>query len=212
MLLCFVATGRIHKVLPGCHIIEAAGADLSGNTVVIKLSNSRDKVPVLPEQLWQCDSVGQEFAEVWSWPVVGGKLAGPWIGANLGYVGSPPRQEGTAARTAKRKLAIGPFEPHTSRSQLVDVRRLDARVAIAPQIAIQIVCNKEQHVPLRRLGLPVETAASRRKKQVTRRRVCSGITTLIPLKSFSSSSSCSSSTNGEYRSDDELQESRYWRP
>ena len=48
-------------------------------------------------------------------------------------------------------------------------------------------------------ALPVETVASRRTKQVMRRKVCCDITTLIPLESFSSSS-CSSSTHREYDS------------
>jgi hypothetical protein len=79
VFLCLVTTGRIHKIFPRLHIIQSAGANLSGNTVVVQLSNPRYKVALLPEQLRQGDSVRQELSEVRRWPVVGGKLPSSWI-------------------------------------------------------------------------------------------------------------------------------------
>ena len=102
-------------------IVEAAGADVAGIAVVVHLADPRAVIAVVLEQLRQGDGIGQKFSEVRRRFVVRGKLSRPWIGTNLGHVGSASRQEGTATWTAEWELAVRPFEQNTPRSQLVNV-------------------------------------------------------------------------------------------
>jgi hypothetical protein len=48
-------------------------------------------------------------------------------------------------------LAIGPFEFHAPRRELVDVWTFHDRITVATEIAIQIVRNEKKHVPFRLL-------------------------------------------------------------
>ena len=136
-LVIHVAALGIEDRVPAGGIIQAVGADLLGNAVVVELADPLDLKARVTKRLRQRDGVGDRLAKV------------PGVVANGGRGGPPAGEQARAAGVAERKLAVGPLEPHASGRQPIDARRLCRLVAIRPQRTAQVVADHEQDVSRR---------------------------------------------------------------
>ena len=112
----------------------AVGADRVGHVVVIELADPADEVAGLAKRLRHADLRGNRLPE--DLPV----------GQDARAVGIESGEHRIAARPAQRERAVRAIEAHAAGRQLVDVRRLGQRVAVAAEQVVEIVGDQEQHV------------------------------------------------------------------
>ena len=132
--LVFVDPARIDEDIPRRRIVQPAGADLSGISVVIDLADARREVSVALEHLRQREHIGQYR------PEIGLQLV------NARGIGPKTRQQRNPARTAQRKLVVGAIESHTARGQPIEVRRLHHRMTVDPHVVVEIVGHDDENV------------------------------------------------------------------
>ena len=68
------------------------------------------------------------------------------VAMDQGLIGIQASHERSTAWPAQRILTIGMFKTQTALGQPIDIRRLNLRMAIAGQIAIQVITNQKQNV------------------------------------------------------------------
>ncbi len=144
-----VASRRIEPLQPRHPVIQAVGADVPRIAVVVHLSDAGHVVTVAQEHLRQRQQIRPVLAEVIL------QVEHPRA------VRPQTRQQRRAARTAQRKLAIGPVEPHAAGREPVDARRLDQRVTEAPEVIVHVIHGDEQDIELGR-GRPCRPARHER--------------------------------------------------
>ena len=132
-----VVPDGIDEFHPRGRVIKAAGADLGGHAIVVELAHARDERSRFLEALRHGDDVLVDVAEV------------SRVFVHLRRVRTQPRHEARTARVAQWILAVGLVEAHTTRGELVDVRRLHQGMTVAAEGAVQIVRDDMQDVVFR---------------------------------------------------------------
>jgi hypothetical protein len=129
-----VASRRVESLQPRHPVVQAVGADVPRIAVVVHLADACHIIAIASEHLRKRHHVGQVLAEMIL------QIEHPRA------VRAQTGQERGAARTAQRKLAVRPFEPHATRSETVDARRLHQRVAVAAEVVVHVVHGDEQDI------------------------------------------------------------------
>src|SRR6476469_3888422 len=99
---------------------------------MIHLAHAGGVIAVLHEHLRKGDDVGQSLSEM----ILQIK--------NSGRIWPQAGQERGTAGTAKRKLAIGMFEPHAASREPIDVGLFDQWMTVAAQVVVHVVHRNEQ--------------------------------------------------------------------
>ena len=118
----------------------AIRADGVGHIVEIQLADTCRKIPRLPKALRETELFGNGLP----------KNLG--IGENAGAVWIQTSEHGVPTRTTEWKGAVRAFKLHPTCCQLIDVRCLGTRIAIATKIVIQVIGDEKENVWLRRNG------------------------------------------------------------
>ena len=161
-----IASARVDCQVPRAIVVEARGADVVRYAIVIRPADARCEPPLSAKELRHRDGVRQALAKVGRIRV----LRRGWVGHHTGDVGRRPVRNDERLGPAERELRVGPLEPHPARRQLVDVGGADGR-AVNPEVVVQVVGDKEQHVRPRRLCRDVAPVdeQNREKRQAAQR-------------------------------------------
>ena len=110
--LFLIEAARVDEFIPGGRVIEAAGADLVGDAVVVDFADTRGVIAVVFEKLRERDDVREVFAD------------GHAVAVNLRGVRAEAAEEGGAAGVAERILAIGAVKADALFGEAIDVRAI----------------------------------------------------------------------------------------